>query len=158
MCTCLFLPYVRAPGPPTRGGAYFDPAGGCQAGRAYGGFPTDVQSDLHLVQSQDGKFEEVIKNTFEFKPLPDLAAVVEGGFPFDVRDNLTGMGKVYSSGQKIQALDCWLVAQNDAAGVRDRFISFAKTTYSLAGLFALVLVLFISGGWWWLVGRAGQYQ
>ncbi len=115
--------------------------------------PTDVQSDLHLVQSQDGKFEEVIKNTFEFKPLPDLAAVVEGGFPFDVRDNLTGSGKVYSSGQKIQALDCWLVAQNDAAGVRDRFISFAKTTYSLAGLFALVLVLFISGGWWWLVGR-----
>ncbi len=117
------------------------------------GAAPDPGTSLHLVQRDGEEFQEVIVGTYALRKLPGFSLDELNLFPFDRRSALDGKGDVYSYGAPARGAGWWIVQESSAAILQAKFDADARTTYGLAGLVSLALVLLVSTVWWRLVGR-----
>ncbi len=107
---------------------------------------------LKLVQKNGDIYQHVSPGATILRQVSDFSPAEGEALPFELRKGIGEGMDVYSSGRKLRVADIWLVAENDAALLRDTLAEQEKTTYGLAGVLSLALVLLISAVWWRLVG------
>lgn len=111
-------------------------------------------ASLHLIQrGNDDGFEEVIVGTYALRKLANFELDDANLLPFARRTGLGDKGESYSYGAPARNVNWWIVFESNVAGLQKKFDADAKTTYGLAGLVSLALVLLVSSVWWRLVGR-----
>lgn len=110
--------------------------------------------ESYLLQSgMNGQLQNVMYGQDKIADIPNIALDAAGNIPFGERDSVHGTSKVYSLGTKVGQQDLWVVWEQDFYQARKALESRTKTIYGVAALTALVMVLFVSGLWWWLVGN-----
>ena len=75
--------------------------------------------------------------------------------PFAMRDSLR-KGVVYSLALKVPGLDWWIFQEVDSDSARAELVSSTHTMVGIAVLITVMLGLFVSGLWWWLIGRENK--
>lgn len=108
---------------------------------------------LKLVQKNDAIYQNVAPGATLLRQVTDFPVEGLGPLPFALRKAFGDSMDVYSSGIRLRSTDWWLVAEHDASLIQSAMEDRKKTVYSLAGLFAVALVLLISAVWWRLVGQ-----
>ena len=109
---------------------------------------------LKMVQKNGDIYQNVAPGATMLRQATDFPVEGSGPLPFALRKAFGGgTGEVYSSGLKLRSADWWIVAEHESALVSENMEERAKTLYSLAGLVAVALILFVSAAWWRLVGQ-----
>lgn len=108
---------------------------------------------LKMVQKNGDIYQNVAPGSNLLRQVTDFP--VEGGAPlhFDLRKAIGENLDVYSSGIRLRSTDWWLISEHDASMIKDAMAEKAKTTYMLAGLVSVALLLLITAVWWRLVGQ-----
>ena len=75
--------------------------------------------------------------------------------PFASRDSLR-KGMVYSFGLKVPGLSWWIFQETDYDAARAELSAHSYTAVGIAVLITVMLGLFVSGLWWWLIGRENK--
>ncbi len=75
--------------------------------------------------------------------------------PFAMRDSLR-KGVVYSLGLKVPGLSWWIFQEADYDSSRTDLGAYVNTSVGIAVLITVMLALFVSGLWWWLIGRENK--
>ncbi|SHN65496.1 HD-GYP domain-containing protein [Desulfovibrio litoralis] len=118
-------------------------------------YSEDKDMQTFLVQRYNNSFS-FVNAKGDISDLSSSPLTSDSLLPFEVRPNLYGTDKVYSLGQfvgeKDAAPEWWIVAEFSEKIFTTAIAQTVATTYSMAGLFSLV-VLFMGGmAWWWLIG------
>ncbi|MDL2266949.1 PAS domain-containing protein [Desulfovibrio sp. OttesenSCG-928-G15] len=111
---------------------------------------------LKMVQKNGDIFQNVAPGATMLRQIPDFAPNDDGTYPFGLRKAMAEQLDVYSSGVKTRSMDLWILAENDAAILNSTMSDKKTTTYGLAGILSLALVLLFSAVWWRLVGQQQQ--
>ena len=109
--------------------------------------------DLRLVQKNGDIYQNVAPGAAQLRHIPDFPVSGRSVLPFGLRKNASGGGDVYSSGIPLRSTDWWIVAEHDASILQGTLTERERTTYILAGLVSLALILLFSAAWWRLVGQ-----
>ncbi len=75
--------------------------------------------------------------------------------PFAMRDSVR-KGVVYSLALKVPGLSWWIFQEVDYDAARADLASHTRTVVGIAILITVMLGLFVSGLWWWLIGRENK--
>jgi PAS domain S-box-containing protein len=108
---------------------------------------------LKVVQKNGDIFQNVAPGATMLRQVTDFPVTEIGSLPFGLRRGIGESTDVYSSGLRLRSTDMWIVVENDAALIQSTLADQARTTYGLAGMLALALVLLVSAVWWRLVGH-----
>lgn len=108
---------------------------------------------LKLIQRNGDIFQNVVPGGTMLRQVSNFTAPSLGQLPFALRKSMGGNAEVYSSGFKLRSTDWWIVVEHDASIVHTSLTERARTIYTLAGVIAIALVLFIVAVWWRLVGQ-----
>lgn len=111
---------------------------------------------LKMVQKNGGIFQHVALGATMLRQVADFPVDDRGVLSFALRKAIGESMDVYSSGLRLRSADIWIIAENEAALLQQMLAGQAKTTYGLAVVLSLALVLLGSSVWWSLVGREQQ--
>lgn len=108
---------------------------------------------LKVVQKNGDIYQNVALGATMLRQVTDFSVDEGGVLPFGLRKAVGDSMDVYSSGLRLRSTDLWIVAENEASVLQATLSEMGKTTYGLAGILSLALVLLISAVWWRLVGQ-----
>ena len=108
---------------------------------------------LKLVQKNGDIYQNIMPGAAQLRHITDFPATGRTPLPFALRKSAGGAGDVYSSGIPLRSTDWWIVAEHDSSILQNALVDREKTTYSLAGLVSVALILLFSAVWWRLVGQ-----
>ena len=109
--------------------------------------------DLRLIQKNGDIYQNVTPGAAQLRHISDFPVSGRVVLPFGLRKSAGGGGDVYSSGIPLRSTDWWIVAEHDASSLQGALAERERTTYILAGLVSLALILLFSAAWWRLVGQ-----
>lgn len=111
---------------------------------------------LKMVQKNGDIYQNVATGNTLLRQVSDFTVGEDQLLPFALRRSIGEPMDVYSSGMRLRSADFWLVCENDASILRSALAGQANTTYGLAGILSIALVLLVSAVWWRLVGHEQQ--
>ncbi|MDR1947643.1 MAG: PAS domain-containing protein [Desulfovibrio sp.] len=108
---------------------------------------------LKIVQKNGEIYQNIVPGSTMLRQVQDFTPDADNVLPFGIRGAYGENLEVYSSGLRLRSADWWIVAEHDAALIKETMSERSKVVYSIAGLISLALMLLVSAGWWRIVGR-----